>query len=96
MNFKSIPSEFEYLSWPEIKNIEGFEMHYGESNLIKNQDIDVKPLFEDQSLGWIIEKKDNSFIGGTYLHGIFDNGKWRRSWLNVIRIKKGLKKRKMS
>ena len=21
MNFKSIPSEFEYLSWPEVKNI---------------------------------------------------------------------------
>jgi Cobyric acid synthase len=29
-------------------------------------------------------------IWGNYLHGIFDNGSWRRSWLNILRQKRGL------
>ena len=51
----------------------------------------IKPLTEDESLGWVLE---NKVIGGeivaTYLHGIFENGNWRRNWLNRIRKKKGL------
>ena len=39
-----------------------------------------------------MKKKDKSFIGGTYLHGIFENQEWRRQWINKIRQKKGLKK----
>ncbi|HSM81617.1 MAG TPA: cobyric acid synthase CobQ, partial [Nodosilinea sp.] len=27
---------------------------------------------------------------GTYLHGIFDNGPWRRAWLNRLRQQRGL------
>ena len=38
----------------------------------------------------LIEKQDKSFIGGTYLHGIFENDEWRRQWINKIRQKKGL------
>jgi adenosylcobyric acid synthase len=30
-------------------------------------------------------------IWGTYLHGIFDNGPWRRAWLNRLRQQRGLK-----
>ena len=29
-------------------------------------------------------------VWGNYLHGIFDNGPWRRSWLNLLRQKRGL------
>ena len=29
-------------------------------------------------------------LWGTYLHGIFDNGKWRRDWLNQIRSRRHL------
>ena len=78
--------------WPEQNNVKGFEMHYGESHLINHKDSDIISLFEKSSIGWIIEKKDKSFIGGTYLHGIFDNDEWRRQWINKIRQKKGLKK----
>ena len=67
-------------------------MHYGESDLIENIHSDIHPLFKNKSLGWIIEKKDNSFIGGTYLHGIFENSSWRKAWINKIRQKKGLNK----
>ncbi|NJN24427.1 MAG: hypothetical protein HC810_08625 [Acaryochloridaceae cyanobacterium RL_2_7] len=27
---------------------------------------------------------------GTYLHGVFNNGSWRRCWLNLIREQKNL------
>jgi adenosylcobyric acid synthase len=30
-------------------------------------------------------------IWGTYLHGIFDNGPWRRAWLNRLRQQRGLR-----
>ena len=80
----------EKVSWPGSQNIKGFEMHYGESDLINNKDSDIISLFKNSSLGWVIEKKDKSFIGGTYLHGIFENDEWRRQWINKIRQKKGL------
>ena len=28
---------------------------------------------------------------GSYLHGLFDNGPWRRAWLNRLRQQRGLK-----
>ena len=67
-------------------------MHYGESNLINNKNYNIISLFKNSNLGWVIEKKDKSFIGGTYLHGIFENDVWRRQWINKIRQKKGLNK----
>ena len=82
----------EIVSWPEEKSVKGFEMHYGKSNLINNKNLDIITLFKNSSLGWVIEKEDKSFIGGTYLHGIFENNEWRREWINKIRQKKGLKK----
>ena len=67
-------------------------MHYGETDLINNKDSEIISLFKNSSLGWVIEKKDKSFIGGTYLHGIFENDEWRIQWINKIRQKKGLNK----
>ena len=29
-------------------------------------------------------------VAGTYLHGVFENGPWRRRWLNQLRQRKGL------
>jgi len=82
----------ERVSWPELMNVKGFEMHYGESALINNKNSNTISLFKNSSLGWVIENKDKSFIGGTYLHGIFENDKWRTQWINKIRQKKGLNK----
>jgi len=79
------------ISWPEETSIKGFEMHYGESHLINKNNANIVCLFKNSSLGWVFEKKDQSFIGGTYLHGIFENDKWRRLWINKIRHRKGLK-----
>jgi len=81
----------EIVLWPQEESVKGFEMHYGRSNLIENQNCNIISLFNNSSLGWVLEKKDQSFIGGTYLHGIFENDEWRRQWINKIRQKKGLK-----
>jgi adenosylcobyric acid synthase len=36
-------------------------------------------------LGWV-----QGTLAGTYLHGVFENGPWRRRWLNQLRQRKGL------
>ena len=89
---KNTSQREEIISWPETKKIKGFEMHYGKSELIRNNISDVISLFKNNSLGWLFENKDKSFIGGTYLHGIFENDEWRIQWINKVRQKKGLSK----
>jgi adenosylcobyric acid synthase len=36
-------------------------------------------------LGWVAGN-----VAGTYLHGVFESGPWRRRWLNSLRASKGL------
>lgn len=73
--------------------IQGFEIHQGRSRVEEPTDKSsheslCQPLFDDANLGLV----DNcQSIWGTYLHGIFDNGAWRRSWLNRLRQQRGLK-----
>jgi len=45
------------------------------------------PLFDDPELGLVNSCQS---LWGCYLHGLFDNGKFRRAWLNILREKKGL------
>lgn len=64
----------------------GYEIHQGRTQVINSEGI--QPLFDDQGLGIV-----NSYqsVWGTYLHGIFDNGAWRRAWLNHLRQRRGLR-----
>jgi adenosylcobyric acid synthase len=73
----------EYFSIDET--VMGYEIHQGQSNWISN-DSTRKPLFGDTELGWVWQEQ----IWATYLHGLFDSGAWRRSWLNGLRKAKGL------
>ncbi|MDJ0555218.1 MAG: cobyric acid synthase CobQ [Microcoleaceae cyanobacterium MO_207.B10] len=63
----------------------GYEIHQGRT-IVTKADI-VKPLFDDYDLGFVNKYQS---IWGNYLHGIFDNGPWRRAWLNMLRQKRGL------
>jgi len=65
---------------PQLK-VEGFELHRGTSEAIEACDA----LSADQGMGWI-----RATTAGTYLHGIFENGPWRRRWLNRLRRRRGL------
>ncbi|MEO1351165.1 MAG: cobyric acid synthase CobQ [Cyanobacteria bacterium J06635_15] len=71
--------------------IVGYEIHQGRTQLSSTKDDPDTPnyhsLFDDRSLGVVDESMS---IWGTYLHGIFDNGAWRRAWLNHLRQQRGL------
>lgn len=73
----------------------GYEIHQGRTQLVmtsengegQGQGNNFMPIFDDRSLGIVDETQS---IWGTYLHGIFDNGPWRRAWLNRLRQQRGL------
>lgn len=67
--------------------VTGYEIHQGRSRLMEDA-TGVQSLFDDANLGIV---DDNLAVWGTYLHGIFDNGPWRRAWLNRLRQQRGLK-----
>ncbi|MBE9166611.1 cobyric acid synthase CobQ [Pleurocapsales cyanobacterium LEGE 06147] len=71
--------------------IDGYEIHQGRSRLItpkgKETEGDYYPIFEDPGLG-IVDHTQS--IWGCYLHGLFDNGPWRRAWLNHLRKQRGM------
>jgi len=71
--------------------VSGYEIHQGRSRLIESDDGEknsaYKPLFDDSGLGLVDSAQA---IWGSYLHGLFDNGPWRRSWLNHLRQRRGL------
>lgn len=83
---RQVTSNFPQMGLP----VSGFEIHQGRSR-IEQQEIDSKayqPLFDDVNLGLV----DNcQSVWGSYLHGLFDNGPWRRAWLNRLRQQRGLK-----
>ena len=71
--------------------VAGYEIHLGRSRLVEPQDkksqSSYQPMFDDSGLGVV---DDSQSIWGCYLHGLFDNGPWRRAWLNNLRQKRGL------
>ena len=71
-------------TWPLHSEVEGYELHHGETQPLEQSN--VHDLAHEAGLGW--HSSEN--CAGTYLHGIFDNGHWRRSWINQLREARGL------
>ena len=67
--------------------IVGYEIHQGLSQLDSKMMDDHHYLFDDHTLGMVNQSQS---IWGCYLHGLFDNGAWRRCWLNCLRHRRGL------
>jgi adenosylcobyric acid synthase len=82
-----VTSNYPQVGYP----VAGYEIHQGRSRLIESEEGDqqssYKPLFDDPGLG-IVDVGQT--IWGSYLHGLFDNGPWRRAWLNHLRQRRGL------
>ena len=77
--------------WPCKSKISGFEIHNGKTEFDKTQNsLNINPLFKDLNLGWYRENKEGGTIAGTYIHGIFENDKWRDQYINLIRKSKNL------
>ncbi|MBD2314789.1 cobyric acid synthase CobQ [Desertifilum sp. FACHB-1129] len=65
--------------------VAGYEIHHGRTTLVESST--TQPLFDDSNLGLV---NLNQSVWGTYLHGLFDNGPWRRTWLNRLRQQRGI------
>jgi adenosylcobyric acid synthase len=84
--------------WPpgEPLELEGFELHQGlsvwnGSGAAAGHELPLAPLCSLDGLGWWRPwLPQGGLVAGTYLHGIFDNGPWRRRWLNLLRQRRGL------
>lgn len=74
------------------ESLSGYEIHMGETEFIG----DVQHAFSIKARsGQAVEVDDgvvspNGLIMGTYLHGIFDNDRYRRALLNALRQRKQL------
>ncbi|MCS6815594.1 MAG: cobyric acid synthase CobQ, partial [Cyanobacteria bacterium] len=80
--------------YPEVGlPISGYELYHGRTSLADFDPADqpeqfkCSQLFDEPGLGIV---DSNLSVWGTYLHGLFDNGPWRRSWLNRLRQRRGL------
>jgi len=76
--------------WPSPGGIrlEGFELHRGQSDCLEPQH--CLPLGSEPQLGWWQQHATGGCVAGTYLHGVFESGPWRRRWLNQLRRQRGL------
>jgi adenosylcobyric acid synthase len=83
---RQVSSNFPQMGLP----VTGFEIHQGRSRIEMppNDAQAFQALFDDPNLGLVDSCQS---VWGTYLHGIFDNGPWRRAWLNRLRQQRGLK-----
>ncbi len=84
---RQVTSNFPQAGLPVL----GYEIHQGRSHLAEN-DLEANgatynALFDDRNLGLVDSSQS---LWGTYLHGLFDNGAWRRAWLNRLRQQRGL------
>jgi len=90
-DIKSLGRKSALSKWPSSVNTSGFELHRGVSNILEDGLDIIEDMYEEENLGWVLKsEKNKSIIAGTYLHGIFDNGVWRRLWLNKLREVKNL------
>ncbi len=84
---REVTSNFPQIGLPVV----GYEIHQGRSRRAELQGTEVdsyQDLFDDAYLGMV---NSSQLVWGTYLHGVFDNGPWRRAWLNRLRQQRGLK-----
>ena len=84
---RSVKSQYPQADLP----VTGYEIHQGNTELLDLEEVGssnrYQYLFDDANLG-IVDL--NQSVWGTYLHGIFDNSAWRRTWLNYLRKERGL------
>ncbi|MCP9928652.1 cobyric acid synthase [Cyanobium sp. CH-040] len=73
---------------PDALELEGFELHRGRTTVVAPA---PGALASDDGLGWWQAVGERGgLVAGTYLHGVFESGPWRRHWLNRLRRRRGL------
>lgn len=80
---RQVKSAYPY---PDL-SVMGYEIHQGITEFLSEETQNYQALFQDQNLGIVTMDQQ---VWGCYLHGLFDNGPWRRVWLNYLRQNRGL------
>lgn len=76
----------------EVDDLFGYEIHMGETCFTKEC---LNPFLITQRAGKDVEItegliNDEGNVMGAYIHGIFDNDKYRRGLINILRKRKNL------
>ena len=87
---KALAQRQATLTWPAgvPLAVDGFELHHGRSHWLGEEP--ERRLADELDLGWWRPTGDGGMVAGSYLHGLFDNGPWRRRWLNQLRQRRAL------
>ncbi|EDY39148.1 cobyric acid synthase CobQ [Cyanobium sp. PCC 7001] len=94
---KALRQRHSLALWPAgpgaAQELQGFELHRGRTTTIPTE-AEARlphPLAAEGGLGWWQPVgTQGGVVAGTYLHGVFDAGPWRRRWLNLLRQRRGL------
>ena len=74
----------------------GYEIHHGRTERLLSCQKGLRPAFKITERDGSKAKVFDGFVSGdgrvwgTYIHGVFDQGLFRRDFLNRLRLKKGL------
>ena len=72
---------------PTGEEVRGYEIHHGQTHVLDGQVQPVMIRTDGTIIGWA---RPDGRVWGTYLHGVFDADEFRRSFLDRLRLRKGL------
>ena len=72
---------------PSGEEIYGYEIHHGHTRVLDGQIRPIVTRKDGTVIGW---GREDAMVWGTYLHGVFDADGFRRSFLDRLRVRKGL------
>lgn len=97
VNYRALPSIVFPETFPEPLRVTGYEIHMGQTQIRGGS---VRPLFYTPDtdiveaascrLNTVGVMSEDRPVLGTYIHGIFDDDRARRSFINWLRQRKGL------
>jgi adenosylcobyric acid synthase len=73
--------------------VSGYEIHMGRTSRGTAKPcfhVEGSKTFEKHGMGDEGAASENGLVWGTCIHGLFDQAGFRRSWLNRVRVRKGL------
>lgn len=69
------------------EEVRGYEIHHGRTRVLDGRTVPVMTRADGAVIGW---GREDGMVWGTYLHGVFDADEFRRSFLDRLRVRKGL------
>lgn len=87
MAVEKILCQARCLFLPTGEEVRGYEIHHGRTRVLDSPARPVMSCADGRVVGW---GREDGMIWGTYLHGVFDADVFRRSFLDRLRVRKGL------